>query len=292
MDTTLLLYIFKGLAILLVVIVLLLFFKVGFETKELLTFNKTILTGICGFIANFFDTFGVGSFATLIASSKFFKIMPEEIKLIGTLNLQAMITALVQSIIFLHYVNVSLFALIGSCIVISLGGFLSGYVATHINRKLVHLIMLILFIISGLILLLSQLGAFHIYGMANNDLTGTKLIFFLIFMFIAGFLPAFGVGYYSLIQIIVFLFNANPIIAFPIMATASAFQMPITSIPFLKTRNFYFKSTLLIMIFGTLGVLVAAPLITLSNDYYLKWVLFIIIVYNIFMLSKKYLYNA
>lgn len=275
----------KLLAILLAVIVLVLFFVYRKGASEYLSLGMKVKTSIMGLIANIGDTFGVGSFASIIAMRRIFKIMPDEASLVGSMNLQAMVTALAQTLIFLHFVNVDLTTLIVSCVMIALGGMLSGFVAVNVSRNFIQKVMLYSFYVTGLILVLTQFNVFAMHNMGNG-LSGYKLIIFAVFMFISGLLPAFGVGYYSLVQVFIFIMGASPIIAFPIMATASAFQMPATAIPFVLKRKFYFKSTLLLIIFGTIGVFIAAPLIAHVNSYYLKWILFVVIIYNIIMLSK------
>ncbi len=281
-----LLFYIKLLAIALAVVVLILFFVNRNAAVEKLSLSAKIKTIFTGFIANLGDTFGVGSFASIVALRRVFNLMPDDASLIGSLNLQAMVTALVQALIFLHFVQVDLLTLLVSCSMISLGGMLSGFVAVNVSKQMIQRVMLLAFFISGVILLLSQLGVFSMNG-TSHGITGYKLVLFAIFMFISGLLPAFGVGYYSLIQIFIFIIGASPIIAFPIMATASAFQMPATSIPFIVKRKFYFKSSLLLLISGTVGVFVAAPLVTIVNSYYLKWILFIVIIYNVVMLIKN-----
>jgi len=119
------------------------------------------------------------------------------------------------------------------------------------------------------------------------SISGVKLIIFAIFMLLAGALPAFGVGYYSLVQISIFMLGVNPIIAFPVMTTASAFQMPLTAVPFILKKKFYFKSTLILAITGAIGVMLAAPLISMINSYTLKWILLVIVIYNIVTLTKS-----
>lgn len=278
----------KILAIILAIIVLTWFLINSKTAKEHLTTKSWYKTSFTGFIANFFDTFGIGSFANIVALHRIFRIMPDDVRLIGSMNIQAVLPTLAQALIFLHFIDVDLTTLIVSCVMISLGGFLSGFITVNIDKHLVRKIMFLAFIVTGIILLLSQLGVFHLNGTAHG-LSGKRLILFSGFMFIAGFLPAFGVGYYSLVQIAIVMFSVNPIIAFPIMATACAFQMPITAIPFIIKKKFYSKSAIILMLCGVVGVIIAAPLIAHINSYYLKWILFIIIIYNVLILRKSFI---
>lgn len=270
-------------AILLTVIVLVWFFVK--RHQETLNALQQIKIFFIGLVANFFDTIGIGSFATIIAMRSMLGVMPDEVRLIGSMNIQAMVTALVQAIIFLHVIPIDVKTLLIAVSMIALGGYLSGLIAVNVKKQLVHRVMIIAFIITGALLFLSQLNLLEINSQ-GNAITGLRLVIFAIFMLIAGCLPAFGVGYYSLVKASIFLFGVNPIIAFPIMASASAFQMPVTSIAFINKQKFYFKSTLIMIISGVIGVMLAAPIISHVNTYTLKWILFAIVIYNIVTLIK------
>ncbi len=255
------------------------------KTEEQLSFKDKIKISVIGFISNFFDTIGIGSFATIVAMRRMMGVMPDDVRLIGTMNIQAMITALVQALIFLQFIPLDLKTLIISVAMITLGGFLSSLITVNIKTTMVHRVMLIAFIITGILLFLSQLNILEIAN-TSREITGVRLIIFSIFMLMAGALPAFGVGYYSLVKASIFLFGVNPIIAFPIMASASAFQMPVTSVTFIARGKVYFKSTILLAAFGTLGVFLAAPIISMVDIHTLKWILFGVVVYNVVTLWK------
>jgi len=278
------LVIIKAVAILLTILVLIWFFLN--KHSEQLSPLTQIKIAFIGMISNFLDTIGIGSFAVIVAMRSLLGVMHDDVRLIGTMNIQAMVTALIQALIFLHFVPLDIVTLLVSIVMISLGGFLSGLIAVRIDKKLVHRIMLVAFIITGVLLFLSQLNILEIGG-TGTAIRGTRLVIFAIFMLVSGTLPAFGVGYYSLIKASIFLFGVNPIVAFPIMASASAFQMPVTSVTFISKGKFYFKSTIILAVFGTLGVFMAAPIITAVNTYTLKWILLGIVIYNIFILAKK-----
>src|SRR5262245_43456625 len=55
---------------------------------------------IAAFIANFFDTLGIGSYATTTSMSKLWNIMPDE-KIPGTLNVGYVMATVVQAVIFM-----------------------------------------------------------------------------------------------------------------------------------------------------------------------------------------------
>ncbi len=276
--------IIKILAIIFAVVVTSWFFYNYYEEK--LTLKAQLKISFIGFIANLLDTIGIGSFAIIIALRRILNVMTDDVKLIGTMNIQAVITALAQTLIFLHFISLDIITLLIAISMITLGGFLSGLIAVRIDKKIVQDVMLIAFIFTGILLFLTQLNILEI---ASNStaIKGIKLIIFAIFMLIAGTLPAFGVGYYSLVKTSIFLFGVSPIIAFPIMASASSYQMPVTAITFINKKMFYAKSAILLAIFGVLGVFIAAPLISKVNPYVLKWILLGVVVYNVVTIAKN-----
>lgn len=265
-------------------IIVVIYFLYSFSAEKLSVLDQ-IKIAFIGFISNLLDTVGIGSFAVIVALRRMLGVMPDDVKLIGSMNIQAVITALAQMLIFLHFVKVDLTTMLVAIAMITLGGFLSGLVATRIDKKIVHKVMLYAFMGTGLLLFLIQMGIIE-FSSSSHAITGIRLLIFAIFMLIAGALPAFGVGYYSLVKTSIFLFGVSPIIAFPIMATASSYQMPVTSITFMKRKMFYAKSSILLAVFGLLGVFIAAPLISKVDPYTLKWILLVVVIYNIITLAK------
>src|SRR4051812_35608852 len=63
------------------------------------------------FIANFFDTLGIGSFATTTSMSKLWQVMPDE-KIPGTLNVGYVMATVVQAVIFMTIIEVDFLTLI------------------------------------------------------------------------------------------------------------------------------------------------------------------------------------
>jgi uncharacterized membrane protein YfcA len=278
--------IIKILAIILCFAIVIFFFIK--KQDEVIDSADKVKTAFVGFIANFFDTLGIGSFATIVAMRNLFDIMPDDVKLIGTMNVQALITSLIQTLIFLQLFKIDINLLIITIVMITIGGYISSKIATYIKPIYVHLIMLLAFILTGGLLLLSQLHLLPIY---RSDFTihGWRLIAFAIFMLFAGMLPAFGVGYYSIVRTSIFLFGLSPVVGFPIMSSASSFQMPVNSAVFIHNKKFYFKSTLILAVSGIIGVLLAAPIIDLLNPHDLRWWLLIVIFYNIITLIKNFI---
>src|SRR5215510_3736578 len=58
-----------------------------------------------GFVTNFFDTLGIGSFAPTTAIYKFFRLVPDE-QIPGTLNVGHALPTVVQALVFIAVVKV------------------------------------------------------------------------------------------------------------------------------------------------------------------------------------------
>lgn len=270
---------------LLALIIFLLFIAARAAGKEELSVHKQIKTFVTGFIANFFDTFGVGSFSSIFTMRNLFGLMPDYQRYSGSLVIQATIPTAVQSVLFLTAVDVDMMTLIVACGAIAIGGIISGYISKYINRNIIINIMLITFMLSLIVVIVNKLNIINIGG----DLVavrGEKLIALAVIMFIAGWLPAFGVGYYSIVLVGIFMLGISPIVAYPIMTTASAIQMPMTAIAVIHNRKFYSSSAMLMTIAGAIAVSIAVMLIKFIDTSMLKSVLILVLLYNIYVLIK------
>src|SRR5688572_323328 len=86
------------------------------------------------FVANFFDTLGIGSYATTTSMSKLWNIMPDE-KIPGTLNVGYVMATVVQAVIFMTIIQVDFLTLISIIGAAVLGAFLgAGVVCNQIGR--------------------------------------------------------------------------------------------------------------------------------------------------------------
>lgn len=252
---------------------------------EELSARERIRTMISSFLANFFDTFGIGSFSSYFALRNFFGLMPDTKRYNGSLVMQATLPTALQSILFLGLVQIDSITLVTACVAIALGGIISGYFVKFVSKGAIFNVMLITFIITAIVLVMNKLNLLDIGGNLEQ-VRGMKLLVLAIVMFLAGCLPAFGVGYYSIVLVVIFLLGLSPAIAYPIMTTASAVQMPMTAIPMIKTRQFYSQSSLLMMIVGCVAVMIAAPIISNIDASVLKWILLVVLAYNIWALIK------
>src|ERR687898_2238813 len=91
-----------------------------------------------GFVTNFFDTLGIGSFATTTASYKFWKLVPDE-QIPGTLNVGHTINAVIQALVFIAVVSVEFRTLAFMIAAACAGAWLGAGIVAGFSRRKVQL---------------------------------------------------------------------------------------------------------------------------------------------------------
>src|SRR4026207_2151764 len=125
------------------------------------------------FIANFFDTLGIGSFATTTSMSKLWGVMRDE-KIPGTLNVGYVMATVVQAVIFMTIIQVDFVTLISIIGAAVLGAFLGAGVVSGFNRRQVQIGMGSAVLVASGLMVLSLSGQGPPPGEALG-LTGAKL---------------------------------------------------------------------------------------------------------------------
>lgn len=244
-----------------------------------------IKLAVSGVIANIADTIGVGSFAVLVALDKHWQLVDDQ-ELPGTLNAQSLLPAMAQALFFLQVVHVDITTLITLIIGASVGGFMGGFVVANMDKHRIRRLMLVGYVSIALMIVASKLGVLPVGG-DLMALHGTWLFAGMLGMFISGVLPAIGVGSYAPIQVILFLLGMSPLAAYPIMTASAAIQQSVAAYAFIRRRQVALKASCIIGLAGIFGVFVAAPLVTYINTDELRWLLLVVVLYNVFMLKRS-----
>lgn len=239
-----------------------------------------------GIVAFFMDTIGVGSFACNIALAKYFKTFKDN-ELPGMVNGAQIIPGALGALFFLGLVQVDSLTLIVMIVATCLGGILGASIISKLNTQAVRFVMFIAFPAIIVLILSNQ---FHWLPIGGNKtaLQGHELIFGFIGLFIAGALTSAGVGLFAMIQAVLFCLGMSPLVAFPIMTTAGALQQPLSTGIFVLKDKVPLKKTLLIGIYGVIGVLLAIPAITHLNASNLHFLLILVLSYNTVMMGLSY----
>lgn len=233
---------------------------------------KYIPAIIIGALANFFDTLGIGSFATSTTAFKFTKTCPDDL-IPGTLNVAYAIPVVVEAVVFIQKVTVdplTLVLMIGAAI---LGAVIGASVVSKWNLKKVRIALGAALIALAIVMICKLLGVgpFGIVGTATG-LTGVKLAIGVIANFVLGALMVVGLGLYAPCMALVLLLGMSADVAFPIMMGSCAFLMPSAGIKFVKEGKYNRATSLVLTISGIIGVLVACFIITSLPLTALTWI--------------------
>lgn len=241
-------------------------------------FSPTPLGIAIGFVVNFFDTLGVGSFATTTALFKFFKSVPDE-RIPGTLNVGHTAATIAQAFIYTQAVEVDPTTLILMIIAAVLGAWLgAGFVSSWPKRR-IQVGMGFCLLVAAALTTLQALGIAPGGGEAIA-VQGVKLVAALAGNFMLGALMSLGIGLYGPCMIMISLLGMNPKAAFPIMMGSCAFLMPIASQRFTTTGRFDLKASLGLIIGGIPAVLIAALIVKSLPLLYVRWLVVIVVLYT------------
>lgn len=237
-----------------------------------------IVMSVIGFVINFFDVFGIGSFATGTALMKAFKQTDDRL-IPGTLNVCFCVPVAIESFLFINGVEVEPVTLASMIVAAVVGAYLGAGVVAKLPTKVIRLLMGTALIVIGIVIVIQMMGLIPSSGVATG-LSGIKLVIGIAANFILGALMTAGVGMYAPCLALVCLLGINPMIAFPIMMGSSAYLMPVASLKFIKEGAYNRKASLAIAIFGIFGVFIGYRFIKMLNLNALKFIIIIVMAYS------------
>jgi uncharacterized membrane protein YfcA len=228
----------------------------------------SILLGT-GFISNFFDTLGVGSFAQQTAIFKLFKLVDDRL-IPGTMNVGNTIPTVAQAFIFMVSVKVDPLTLVSVSIAAPIGAILGAGVVAKMSRRKIQIGMGTGLMVVALIIFAGQLHFMPVGGVAIG-LSGWKLAIIIGMSFILGALQTIGVGFYGPCMAMVYILGMHPATAFPIMMTATGMLMAAGGARFVKENAYDRKASISLTIAGVVAVFIAAYLVKSLPLDALKW---------------------
>jgi uncharacterized membrane protein YfcA len=237
------------------------------------TVMPTPLHTAIGFVTNFFDTLGIGSFATTTSAFKAWKLVPDQ-QIPGTLNVGHVLPTVVQAVLFMTAVAVDAQTLILMIGAACLGAWLGAGVVAGFSRRMVQIGMGSALLFAATIVL-AQLLNIVPSGVALG-LTGTKLAIGVGVNFILGALMTLGVGLYAPCMVL----GMDPSAAFPIMMGSCAFLMPVASIQFVRRNAYNLRAAVGLMLGGPLAVVLAVWLVTGLPTTVVRVLVLIVILYT------------
>jgi len=231
-----------------------------------------------GFITNFFDTLGIGSFATTTAIFRQWRMVLDE-RIPGTLNVGHTLPTIVQAFIFTRLVPVDGLTLTLMIAAAVLGSWLGAGVVSGWPRRKVQIGMGVALLVAAALMLMAQLNLVP-GGGTLLKLEGTRLAVGLVGNFILGSLMPMGIGLYGPCMILIYLLGMDPKAAFPIMMGSCAFLMPIGSARFIREKAYDVRATLGLAIGGIPAVLIAALIVKSMPLSAVRWMVVIVVLYT------------
>ena len=212
-----------------------------------------------GAVTNFFDTLGIGSFATTTAAFKSWKLVRDE-QIPGTLNVGHTINAVVQALVFIAVVAVEFQTLFLMIAAACGGAWLGAAIVAGMSRRTVQLGMGYALLGASVVVLAQLLNLAP--GGDALELRGARLILGVGGNFMLGALMTLGVGLYAPCMVLVSILGMDPTAAFPIMMGSCAFLMPVASLQFVRKDAYNLRASLGLAFGGPLAVLLAIWLVT------------------------------
>jgi uncharacterized membrane protein YfcA len=230
-----------------------------------------------GFVANFFDTLGIGCFAPTTAYYKLRGRMPDD-EIPGTLNTGHALPAVTEALIFIAIVSVDLTTMVSMIVAAVLGAWLGVGVVSRLSRRAIQLGMGGALMCAALLFAAKNLNWVAGGGTALG-LHGATLIFAVGVNFLLGALMMLGVGLYAPCLILVSLLGMSPLAAFPIMMGSCALLMPVGGARFVRTGRYNVGAAVGLAIGGIPGVLLAAFVVWSLPIDYLRWLVLLVVIY-------------
>ncbi|GAB6138053.1 TSUP family transporter [Halanaerobaculum tunisiense] len=241
--------------------------------------------GGIGFVTNFFDTLGIGSFAPTTALLKGFDQIEDRL-LPGTLNVSCTIPVIAEAFIFISVIEVDPVTLFGMLIAATVGAWIGAGVVSSLPEQKVQIGMAIALFITAFLMLAGQMNWMPVGGEAIG-LTGGKLIIAIAANFVLGALMTLGIGLYAPCMALIYMLGMSPRVAFPIMMGSCAFLMPVASVKFIKEKAYNRKASLAIASAGLIGVFIAAYLVKSLPLAILTWLVIGVVLYTSITMFKS-----
>jgi uncharacterized membrane protein YfcA len=238
---------------------------------------------VVGFVTDFFDTLGIGSFATTTSLYRARKTIDDRL-LPGTLNVGHTIPTFAQAFIYTKSVEVEAQTLIAMIVAAVVGALVGAPIVARWPRRYIQIGMGCALLLLTAVLVYRQLwtqpktgtvgleGPLFFVGVAGN--------------FVLGALMTIGVGLYAPCLVMVSMLGMNPGTGFPIMMASCAFLMPLASVPFVRQKCYSPPAALGLTLAGLPAVFIAWLWFEKLDIDKVKWLVAVVVVYTAITLLR------
>jgi uncharacterized membrane protein YfcA len=237
----------------------------------------TPLDVLIGFVTNFFDTLGIGSFATTTTVFRLFRLVPDEL-IPGTIIVGDALPVLAQALLFISTVSVDPWQMTMLIVVCVTGGWIGAGIVTMLSRRALQLGMGSALLVAAAFMALGLLGRFPAGG-AALAFTPRAFALALAINFVLGALLPLGIGNYAPSLVVFSLLGMDPRAAFPIMMGSGAFVATVAGVRFVGAGRFHWRAALGLTVGGLPGVAVAVWLVKSLPLDALRWLVMVVVIY-------------
>ncbi|PYR77328.1 MAG: permease [Acidobacteria bacterium] len=231
-----------------------------------------------GFITNFLDTLGIGSFATTTAMFRVGRVVPDRV-IPGTLNTGHTLPTVLEAFLYMAFIPVDVVTLVSMIAASVMGAWLGAGVVAKWSKRQVQIGMGLALLAATVFMLMKQFGWFPA-GSPAIGVRGVALVVAIGGNFMLGALMTLGIGLYAPCMVLVSLLGMSETTAFPIMMGSCAFLMPIGSLRFIRERAYSLRAALGLAIGGLPGVWIAAKIVQSMNLYTVRWLVIVVVIYT------------
>lgn len=248
--------------------------------------KPTIEALALGAFVNFFDTFGIGSFAQTTAWMKFRKMVPDRL-IPPTMIAGLTPPAMVESIIFLILLGVRVdpVLLFGGAMATFAGGVVGAPLVVRARVWIVQMTVAIGLAAAGIATVLAIFGALPTGGTASGLPMGLTVIA-IAASFVFGLLANFGVGNYAPTLAMLSLMGMDPHYCFPIMASGASLMGAGSSMRFIKVPELDLRIVVGLTLGGIPAVLIAALIVKEMDVDVLRWVVTVVVFYAAAVMAR------
>jgi uncharacterized membrane protein YfcA len=232
---------------------------------------------VIGFVTNFFDTLGIGSFATTTAAFRVFRLVPDEL-IPGTLIAGLALPVVTEALLFISVVDVDPWQMTALILVCVIGGWIGAGIVASLSRRALQLGIGGALLVAAVFMTLGMLGRLPAGGTAHA-LPPLSFAFALAINFVLGALLTLGIGNYAPSLVVFSFLGMDPVAAFPIMMGSGAFVATVAGVRFVSARRVYWPVACGLTFGGIPGVVAAVWFVKSLPLGALRGLVLIVVVY-------------
>jgi len=254
--------------------------------------RPTWTDGAIGFVTNFLDTLGIGSYAQITALFKL-RGRPADELIPGTLNVGSAVPVFFGSLLFFGAIAVEPILLASMVISAGLGAWAGAGVVSRMPRRHIQIVMGLALLVAAGFFAMTAMGLLAPSGTAM-ELSGWRFAVAVLANFVLGALMCIGIGNYAPTMVLLGLLGMHPIAAYPIMVGSDGVLIPVATLGFLRSGRFSHGCAVGLTLGGVLGALCAFPLVKRIGEHLtlMRWLVIVVIIYAALSMLRSALMPA